>query len=297
MRTLISGATGLVGSALVESLHIKGHTIRCLQRDKNPGNLKMWNTDELFTSDTEEPFETVIHLAGENVAGGRWSNARKRRIMDSRVEGTRQLIEYLSTLQSPPSTFICASAIGFYGNRGNEVLSEKSHPGNGFLAEVCRKWEAETEKARSFGARVVNLRFGMILSPKGGALHKMLPAFKAGLGGPIGKGRQYMSWVSIRDLVEIVDFIINAETLGGPINVVAPDAVTNRVFTEKLAQSLNKPAKLPAPPFALRLLLGEMADELLLASSRVIPAKLLAAGYSYQDSDLSQTLDYCTREG
>jgi uncharacterized protein (TIGR01777 family) len=296
MRTLISGATGLVGSALVESLHVKGHNIRCLQRDKNPGNLNIWNTDELFTPGNEESFDTVIHLAGENVAEGRWSNARKRRIMDSRVEGTRQLVEYLSTLKTPPSTFICASAIGFYGNRGNELLSEKSHPGNGFLAEVCRKWEAESEKATTFGARVVKLRFGMILSPKGGALHKMLPAFKAGLGGPIGKGRQYMSWVSIRDLVEIVDFVINAETIGGAVNVVAPEAITNKGFTEILAKSLHKPAKLPAPPFALRLLLGEMADELLLASNRVIPAKLLAAGYCFQDADLAETLKYCLRE-
>lgn len=294
MRTLISGASGLVGSALVESLHHKGHDIRCLQRNKKPGSVQTWNTGELFSSaGSGEPFETVIHLAGENVAQGRWSNIRKKKIMDSRVEGTKELIEYLATLDAPPQTFICASAIGYYGNRNDEILTEKSDPGVGFLAEVCKNWEAEASKAANFGARVVNLRFGMILSPRGGALHKMLPPFKAGLGGPIGKGRQYMSWVSIRDLVEIVDFTIHTDTMHGPVNVVAPDAVTNKEFTRCLAKVLDKPARIPTPPFGLRLLLGEMADELLLASSRVRPEKLFEAGYCFQDADLTETLDFC----
>jgi len=294
MRTLITGASGLVGSALVESLHAKGYSLRCLQRNKKPGIGRIWKTDELL-SDAEEaaPVDAVIHLAGENIADGRWSASKKRRIMDSRVEGTRELVGFLATLDEPPSTFICASAVGFYGSRGSEVLTEKKSGGSGFLAEVCRKWEAEAKKAESFGARVVHLRFGMILSPNGGALAKMLPPFKAGLGGPLGNGRQYMSWISIRDLVEIADLALNDETLRGPVNVVSPEPVTNKEFTRCLAEVLNRPAILPAPSFALRLMFGEMADEMLLASSRARPEKLIGAGYSFQDQNLTETLRYC----
>lgn len=294
MRTLISGASGLVGCALVESLHAKGHNIRCLQRNKKAGNVRIWHTDELVSpTESAEPFDTVIHLAGENVAQGRWSDSRKRSIMDSRVAGTRELIDYLATLDTPPQTFICASAIGFYGNRGDELLTEKSEAGMGFLAEVCKKWEAEAGRAEKIGARVVNLRFGMVLSPRGGALHKMLPPFKTGLGGQIGTGRQFMSWISIRDLVEIVDFVIHNETIRGPVNVVTPEPVTNKEFTRCLAKALHKPAVLPVPPFVLRLLFGEMADEMLLASSRVKSEKLLESGYCFQDADLQDALDFC----
>jgi len=294
MRTLITGATGLVGSALVESLHAKGHSLRCLQRNKKPGSGRIWNTGELFSdADEAAPIDAVIHLAGENVAQGRWTTSKKRKIMDSRVDGTRELVGFLATLDQPPSTFICASAVGFYGSRGNEVLTEKSTGGSGFLAEVCRQWEAEAKKAEKFGARVVNLRFGMVLSPNGGALAKMLPPFKAGLGGLLGDGRQYMSWISIRDLVEIVDLAINDETLRGPVNVVSPEPVTNKEFTRCLAKALDRPAMLPAPAFALRLMFGEMADEMLLASSRAKPEKLIGAGYSFQDQHLADTLRYC----
>lgn len=296
MKTLISGASGLVGSALVESLQAKGHTIKRLQRHKKPGSTNIWNTDELLSQpDSDEPIETVIHLAGENVAKGRWSETRKRKIMDSRVDGTRQLVDFLATLKVPPQTLICASAVGYYGSRGSEVLTEQSEAGTGFLAEVCLKWEAEARRAERFGARVVNTRFGMVLSPKGGALHKMLPAFRAGLGGPIGSGNQYTSWVSIRDLVEIFDFIIHTEAIQGPVNVVAPGALTNKEFTACLAKVLNRPALIPVPPFALRLLFGDMADEMLLTSSRAQPAKLLASGYCFQDADLAETLRFCTR--
>lgn len=296
MRTLISGASGLVGSALVESLHAKGHDIRCLQRNKKPGSADIWNTSELFSRDSDnEPFDTVIHLAGENVAQGRWSSALKNKIMNSRVEGTRQLIQYLATCATPPRTFLCASAVGYYGSRGDELLTEKSSTGKGFLAEVCRRWEQEAARAETFGARVVNLRFGMVLSPHGGALAKMLPPFKAGLGGPIGKGRQYMSWISIRDLVEIVDFVIHTEGINGPVNVVAPKAVTNKEFTVSLARAVKKPAILPVPPLALRVLFGDMADEMLLTSSRAKPEKLLEAGYCFQDADLEETLGFCVQ--
>lgn len=295
MRTLISGATGLVGSALVESLHAKGHSLRCLQRNKKPDPQSMWLTADLFDSGngSDEPFDTVIHLAGENIADGRWTAAKKRRIKDSRVKGTKELVDYLAGLPVKPRTFICASAIGYYGDRGSQVVTEKSAAGEGFLASVCREWEAEASKAAFFGARVVILRFGMVLSPKGGALTKMLPPFKAGFGGTIGNGKQYMSWISIRDLIEVVDFAIHNEALTGPVNAVTPKAVTNKDFTTHLAEVLGKPAKLPVPPFGLKLIFGEMASELLLASTRVRPERLMAAGYPYKDTNLKETLDWC----
>jgi len=295
MRTLVSGAAGLVGSALVESLHAKGHSIRCLQRNKTPGAESIWQTEELFdgSNGSSEPFDTVVHLAGENIADGRWTTAKKQRIKNSRVQGTKELVDYLSGLPVKPKTFICASAIGYYGNRADQVVSEKSPAGEGFLASVCKEWEAEASKAAFFGARVVLLRFGMVLSPKGGALAKMLPPFKAGFGGTIGNGKQYMSWISIRDLVEVVDFAIHNESLTGPVNVVTPKAVTNKDFTTHLADVLGKPAKLPVPPFGLKLLFGEMAGEMLLSSTRVRPERLMAAGFTYRDTNLKETLDWC----
>lgn len=256
MRTLITGGSGLVGSALVQFLHSRGQDIRCLKRirqqDKQQDKGRIWNTDNLIDSDDDPPFDTVIHLAGENVATGRWSNAKKERILKSRVDGTRELVDYLATLETRPSTLLCASAVGFYGNRDDEPLLESSGLGSGFLADVCKQWEAEANKAQQLGIRVVNLRFGMVLSPNGGALHKMLPPFRMGVGGPIGKGNQYMSWVTIRDIEEIVDFLIHTPSIKGPVNVVAPSAVTNREFTRILAESVSKPAVLPTPPFALR---------------------------------------------
>lgn len=256
----------------------------------------MWDTSTLFSGENSQvPFDSVIHLAGENVASGRWSKTKKKRIIYSRVHGTRQLVDYLKSLDTPPKTFLCASAIGYYGNRDDERLTESSSNGNGFLAEVCRRWEAEANGMTSAGTRVVNLRFGMVLSPKGGALSKMITPFKAGVGGPIGKGKQYMSWISIRDLVEIIHLAIITETLSGPLNVVSPSPVTNREFTAQLASVIGKPAILPAPPFGLRLLFGEMADEMLLASSRVRPEKLLQHGYTFRDTELQDTLSRCVK--
>lgn len=294
MRTLISGCTGLVGSALIESLHAAGHDIRCLKRDKDESAAAFWQTSDLFSEDdTSQPFNHVIHLAGENVANGRWSAARKKAILESRVEGTRQLVEYLGSLKTPPETLLCASAVGFYGSRGDELLNEHSGLGGGFLADVCKQWEKEAKKAQEIGTRVVNLRFGMVLSPKGGALHKMIPPFKAGLGGPIGSGAGYMSWISIRDITEIVRFILTTPSVTGPVNVVSPNPVTNTEFTASLAKVLHRPARLPAPPFMLRLLFGEMADEMLLSSTRAIPEKLLASGYEFCDRNLEDVLEYC----
>ena len=296
MKTLISGASGLVGSALVEHLFAQGQTIQCLQRHRQ--GKQIWDIAKLYPeAAATAPFTTIIHLAGDNVADGRWTHAKKERILNSRIEGTRQLVDFLATLQPHlrPTTFICASAIGYYGNGGNSQFNENSPGGAGFLAEVCRQWEKEAARAKEFGIRVVHLRFGMILSPKGGALHKMLPAFKAGVGGRLGNGQQYMSWVSIRDLAAIVGFIIDQPTIQGPVNVVAPTAVSNADFSRILAKVVNRPAFLPVPAWILRLAFGEMADEMLLGSSRVVPQKLLAAGYVFTDQDLQQTLAWCVK--
>ena len=293
MKILISGASGLVGSSLVESLFKRGHTIRPLQRHKEKSWGRLWNTDELDAA-APEPFDAVIHLAGENVASGRWNAARKEKILRSRVDGTWELVDYISQLNRKPKVFICASAAaGYYGNCGDTIVDERSPLGSGFLAEVCRQWEETAAKAGLAGIRVVNTRFGMILSPRGGALHKMLPPFRLGLGGGIGSGEQYISWIGIRDLTEIFNFLIDNESLAGPFNVVTPTPVTNRDFTKTLGKVLNRPTIMPAPAFLVRLLFGEMADEMLLSSTRVMPTRLLEAGYRFQDVDLGRTLLSC----
>jgi uncharacterized protein len=293
MKILISGASGLVGSSLVESLFERGHTIRPLQRHKEKSWGRLWNTDELDAAANPEPFDAVIHLAGENVASGRWTAARKEKILRSRVDGTWELVDYISQLNKKPKVLICASATGYYGNCGDTIVDEQSPLGSGFLAEVCRQWEETAAKAGLAGIRVVNTRFGMILSPRGGALHKMLPPFRLGLGGVVGNGEQYISWISIRDLTEIVQFIIDHDSLSGPVNVVTPTPVTNRDFTRTLGKALNRPTIMPAPAFLVRLLFGEMADEMLLNSTRAMPTRLLEAGYRFQDVDLGRTLLSC----
>lgn len=297
MKILLSGATGLVGCALVEHLFARGYTLHCLQRHKNDPT-KIWDIERLYADQTEAPFDTVIHLAGENIASGRWTKQKKEAIFNSRINGTRQLVSFLATLDEKlrPSTFICASAIGYYGNCGDRLLTESSSPGFGFLAHVCKHWEAQAAKAAEFGIRVIHLRFGMILSPKGGALQKMLPAFKLGLGGVVASGKQYMSWISIRDLCSIVSFVVDSPAIRGAVNVVTPKAIPNRDFTKILGQVVNKPTILPLPAFLLRLVFGEMADEMLLPSSRVSPDKLLQAGYSFQDADLKKALQWCIDE-
>ncbi len=218
--------------------------------------------------------------------------ARKRSCR-SRVDGTWELVDYISEPRRRPKVFICASAVGYYGNCGDTIVDERSPLGSGFLADVCRQWEETAAKAELAGIRVVSLRFGLILSPRGGALHKMLPPFRTGLGGVVGSGDQFISWIGIRDLTEIVQFIIENESLSGPINVVTPTPVTNRVFSKTLGKVLNRPVIMPAPAFLVRLLFGEMADEMLLSSARVMPTRLLEAGYRFRDEDLGQTLISC----
>ncbi|NOR22799.1 MAG: TIGR01777 family protein [Desulforhopalus sp.] len=292
MKTLITGSSGLVGSSLLEFLFKKGHSIQCLKRNLDPDSNRFWVTNELpDNSDTE--FQTVIHLAGENVAQGRWTKKKKQNILMSRLEGTKELVDYISILKTKPSVFLCASAVGYYGNRGDEILDENSSLGTGFLADVCRQWEKESQRLSTMGVRVVNLRFGMILSPRGGALHKMIPPFQARLGGVIGSGKQYISWISIRDVVEIVAFIINKDDIQGPVNVVCPIQTTNKGLTKALGKALNRPTLFKIPAFMARLVFGRMADEMLLGSSRVSPKTLLEAGYEFKDQSLDTVLQYC----
>jgi len=295
MKTLITGASGLVGNALVDYLFKNGHSIQCLKRNADPNNNTFWATQSI-PAKTESTFDAVIHLAGKNVAQGRWSVRKKNDILMSRVNGTRELIDYISLLPQKPKVFLCASAVGFYGNRGDEILDESSSPGDGFLADVCRQWEGETLRLNNMGVRVVNLRFGMILSPKGGALKKMVPPFRMRLGGIIGSGKQYISWISIRDLVKIVDFIITRENIKGPVNMVSPIQVTNRQFTESLGKTLNRPTLFKVPAILAKLLFGQMADEMLLTSTRVTPKVLLESGYEFIDQSLDAVLSHCTQD-
>lgn len=292
MKTLITGSSGLVGSSLLEFLFKKGHSIQCLKRNSDSDSNRFWVTNEL-PDNSDTAFQTVIHLAGENVAQGRWTEKKKQNILMSRLEGTKELVDYISSLKTKPSVFLCASAVGYYGNRGDEILDENSSLGAGFLADVCRQWEKESQRLSTMGVRVVNLRFGMILSPRGGALHKMIPPFQARLGGVIGSGKQYISWISIRDLVEIVDFIINKDDIQGPVNVVCPNQTTNKGLTKALGKALNRPTLFKIPAVMARLVFGQMADEMLLSSSRVSPKILLETGYEFKDQSLDAVLQYC----
>ncbi len=236
--------------------------------------------------------DAVVHLAGENISAGRWTDARKARIRDSRVQGTRLLCESLVGLSQPPKVLVCASAVGYYGDRKDEVLTEESTPGAGFLAEVCREWEEAAESAAQASIRVVYLRTGIVLSPSGGALAKMLLPFKLGLGGRIGGGGQYMSWIALNDAIGAIHHAIVTEALRGPANLVAPSPVTNLEFTKTLGRVLSRPTIFPLPGFVARLVLGEMADGLLLASTRAEPARLLGTGYVFRHPELEGALRY-----
>jgi uncharacterized protein (TIGR01777 family) len=293
MKILISGSTGMVGSKLYWKLYHQKLELTRLVRsvDKAAGNDIVWDGKHI-PADTSrfEGFDAVIHLAGENIASGRWSEAKKKRIRESRVIPTQNLSKLLSSLKNPPKVWVVASAIGFYGNRAAEVLTESSAAGSGFLADVCKEWEAATLPATQKGIRVVNLRFGIILSATGGALKKMLLPFKLGVGGTLGSGGQFMSWVSLDDVIGVIEKSVADTTLNGPVNVVGPTPVTNAEFTRTLGELLNRPTLLPAPVFALRLAMGEMADALLLASVRVTPKKLQDAGYAFQHPTVAEAL-------
>jgi len=302
MRIAVSGSTGLVGSEVVTVLAAGGHeVVRLVRRMPAPGETSALRWDPVKREADAaglEGFDAVIHLAGENVGSGRWTAARKAAIRDSRVNGTRLLCEALAGLARPPKTLVCASAIGIYGDRGEESLSEDRPAGAGFLAGVCREWEAAAAPAAEKRIRVVHLRIGMVLSPKGGALPRMLPLFRAGLGGVIGSGRQYISWIALDDLPTILLHALQHVILRGPVNAVAPRPVTNREFTEALGKVLSRPTPLPVPAFAIRLAVGrEMADALLLASARVIPRRLEETGYPYRYPELGEALRHLLGEG
>lgn len=297
MHLAITGSRGLIGSALVPYLNGRGHRLTRLVRGpaSGPGEASWSPTEGIRDATRLQGLNGVIHLAGENVASGRWTEKRKAEIRHSRVEGTRRLCESLARLSPLPRVLVNASAIGIYGDRGNEVLTEESAPGTGFLAEVCRAWEEATGPAAKAGVRVLCLRFGMILSPAGGALGKMLPPFKLGAGGPIGRGTQFVSWIALDDVLGAIDHLLANETFQGAVNAVAPAPLTNGEFTRTLARVLSRPALMPLPAFAARIAFGEMADALLLASQRCVPARLQAWGYRFQYPELEAALRHLLR--
>jgi hypothetical protein len=288
-RILVSGASGLIGRALLPGLQQRGFTITRLTRGKPGGSDQIcWDPLQPLTPELVSGFDAVIHLAGESIVG-RWTEAKKKQILDSRVQGTQHLAEALAKAARRPQVFISGSAIGYYGDRGDEILREESASGQGFLPEACRQWEAAAQPAAAAGIRTVNIRTGVVLSSVGGALQKMLWPFKMGLGGIIGSGRQWWSWIDVQDMVGAIEHIRTTD-LHGPVNLVAPNAVTNAEFTKTLAATLHRPAIFPMPAFAARLAFGQMADELLLASQRVEPVKLVESGYSFHSTDLASGL-------
>lgn len=277
MKILISGSSGLIGKALSAEMKAAGHEIVALPRTfDNPID---------FTG-----VDAVVHLAGESIASGRWTSEKKRRIRESRIRGTKQLSEQLASSKSKPSVFISASAIGYYGDRDDEILDESSALGVGFLPEVCKEWEEATRSAESAGIRTVHIRTGIVLSRNGGALKQMLPAFKFGGGGRMGSGTQYMSWISLKDEVSIIRYLIDNPTISGSVNLVSPNPVTNMEFAKTLGKIIKRPTILPMPAFAARLLFGEMADALLLSSARVYPDKLISSGYEFSHPTLESAL-------
>ncbi|HXR14687.1 MAG TPA: TIGR01777 family oxidoreductase [Terriglobales bacterium] len=290
-KVLISGSSGLLGSALMQSLGTDGYEItRLMRRPTAAAGQIAWDFAQPLAPQSVSGFDAVIHLAGESIAS-RWTESKKKAIRDSRVLGTRHLAEALARAASPPRVFISASAIGFYGDCGDEILREDSASGgSGFLPEVCREWEAAADPAVNAGTRTAFLRTGIVLSAKGGALKQMLPPFRMGLGGRISSGRQWMSWIDLQDEIGAIRHILANESLSGPVNSVSPHPVTNAEFTKTLASVLSRPAIFPMPAFAARLVFGQMGDELLLGSQRVEPAKLTASGYVFQKPDLRRAL-------
>jgi uncharacterized protein len=292
MRILISGASGFLGSAIRPALAAAGHSSFALVR-RTPGeNELQWDPERPLDPQTLNGFDAILHLAGKNIAG-RWTEHFKSEVRASRVDGTRTLAtaaaeSFRST--GTPNVFIAASAIGYYGNRGDEVLTEQSKPGSGFSAEVCQEWENAANPAAEAGIRVVNLRIGVVLAKHGGALQAMLPAFRLGLGGKVGDGRQYMSWIALDDVVGAFLFALTNDNLHGPVNVVAPQPVRNSEFVQALGKALNRPSIFPLPAFVVRTLFGEMGESLLLGSALVRPAQLEAAGYTFRHSELDEAL-------
>lgn len=293
MNILVSGATGLIGSALVSELDAGGHRVTRLTRSESAPGAIHWDPSAGRISGNLEGFDAVVHLAGESIFGGptdRWTPEKKRRILESRRQGTRLLAGTIAGLPTPPRVMVSASAVGYYGDRGNELLREESAPGTDFLAEVCGEWEAAADPAREAGIRVVHPRIGIVLSPKGGALGTTLPIFKLGGGGKVGSGGQWWSWVALDDVVGSIVHALKNEVVSGPVNVGSPNPMTNAEYTKVLGKVLGRPTLFPLPAPAARIMLGEVADALLLASQRMEPARLKETGYEFRYPELEGAL-------
>lgn len=298
-RILVSGMSGPIGTALLPTLKSNGARIARLTRKSgkyySSDEQIPWNPAEPISPESVSGFDAVVHLAGESIAG-RWTDAKKQEIRESRVIGTTYLAQALARSKHKPQVFVCSSAIGFYGDRGDELLNEQSTSGTGFLSEVCREWEMAAQPAADAGIRTISMRTGIVLTPKGAALGKMLLPFKMGVGGRIGNGHQWMSWIDIRDLVGAIHHMIKNDLLHGPVNMVAPKPVTNVEFTRTLASVLSRPAIFPVPAFVVKLAFGEMGETVLLGSQRVEPAQLLGSGYPFRFSELQASLTSLLKE-
>ena len=294
MRILICGASGLIGKALTKTLEAKGCELLLAGR-KEPQDERQtkWTIEDGFAEPERlEGLDAVIHLAGESVSALRWTDEKKASIRSSRVDGTRSVVDALAKLKSRPKVLISGSAVGFYGDRDDEILTESSTAGDNFLAQTCREWEAESRRAEDAGIRTVLLRTGIVLSKDGGALATMLLPFKMGVGGVIGDGKQWMSWISLDDEIRAIEFVLEHEEVRGAVNLVSPNPVTNQEFTAALGEVLYRPTFIPLPEFAVSMLLGEMGDELLLSSTRVVPARLEQLGFEWQFPDLKPALEH-----
>ena len=300
MRILITGASGLIGTALQKSFEKKGYEMLLASRSEPKSEDEIqWNADTGFADydlSRLENLDAAVHLAGESISALRWTDEKKKAIRDSRVHGTRTMIEAFARLEKKPKVFISASAIGFYGDRGDDEMTETSAAGDTFLAETCKEWEAESRRAEDMGIRTILLRNGIVLSKNGGALATMLMPFKLGVGGVVGSGKQWMSWVSLDDVVGIVNFTLENESVRGAVNVVSPNPATNEEFTKTLGEVLYRPTILPLPEFAVNLVFGEMGDALLIDSTRVVPKRLVAADYNFKFPDLKPALEHAVSE-
>ena len=293
MKVLITGATGLIGIALQKSFRSRGYELLLASRKEanEPGHIQ-WSIEDGFAEpDKLEGIDVVVHLAGENVSGLRWTDEKKKAIRDSRVIGTRNVVDAISKLKNKPKVFVASSAVGFYGERGDEEVTESSAAGDNFLAGVSKEWEAESRRAEDAGIRTVLLRTGIVLSKDGGALATMLTPFKLGVGGVVGSGLQWMSWISLDDEIAVINYVIENENIRGAVNAVSPNPVTNHDFTKTLGEVLYRPTFLPLPEFAVSMVFGEMGDALLLASTKVIPKRLTDAGFEFKYPDLKAAIE------
>ena len=299
LRIGITGSSGFIGNHLTHYLKEKGVQVFSLVRRKGlPDSANIyWNpTKKEIDKEKLEGLTALIHLAGENISSQRWTPSQKQKILDSRIQGTSFLAETIASLKSPPEVFISVSAIGYYGNRGNETLTESSEKGNGFLSDVCQSWEESAAPAKRAGIRVVHPRFGLVLSTEVGALAKMIPPFRLGLGGRLGNGFQYMSWVTLDDLVQALYQLLTHQEISGPVNITTPNPVINLEFTQQLGKALHRFTIAPVPALILKLVMGEMADELLLSSTRVLPEKLIQSGYHFEYPDIESAFHHLFKQ-